>query len=382
VNAVPLWLESDAIQKLLSLLVNRLDAADLRGSAKTQSVALNEKSWPALYQTPLESDKEELWCQVLQLSKWGWMQVKPEAALRSGSGYGLLPRLTILNEREIRHAIGRPERLRSSAERWREAVTMHLNAPDDAKRLAGEFCIDMIGRSMVEVVQQLNRLPELATQPMLLREASAQLFWGMSKVLDKRQGLVAAVLGVPECPFAESPIQMQVFLPHGDFESVLFIENQMSFEQATRSKSSTFKGLALVFASGFKGSARRLRGQASVYYSQRGELASAARTRFEEWLSGNSVNSTAPVHFWGDLDWSGMRILSAMRVSFPDLTAWQPGYLPMRDALLRGEGHSPEASDKGGQVPLTETGCAFADRYLLPAMVDWCKFMDQEVFTL
>jgi hypothetical protein len=235
---------------------------------------------------------------------------------------------------------------------------------------------------MVEVVQQLNRLPELAAQPMLLREASAQLFWGMSKVLDKRQGLVAAVLGVLDCPFAESPIQMQVFLPPGDFESVLFVENQMSFEQATRSTSGTFNGMALVFASGFKGSARRLRGQASLYYSQRGELASTARARFEEWLTGDTVSATASAHFWGDLDWSGMRILCAMRGPFPDLTAWQPGYVPMRDALLRGEGHSPEASDKSGQVPLAETGCSFADSHLLPAMVAWHKFMDQEGFTL
>ncbi|MES2258917.1 MAG: hypothetical protein V4724_10380 [Pseudomonadota bacterium] len=381
-KAAPLWLESDAIRQLLSLLVDRLDAADQRGSAKMQPVALNDKSWPALYRTPFESEKEELWGQVSELCRWGWMQVKPEAALRSCSGYALSPRLTVLNEKTVRQAISRPERVRSSVERWREAVSTHLNAPDDAKRLAGEFCIDMPDRSMVEVVQRLNRLPELAAQPLLLREVSARLFWGMSKVLDKRQGLVAAVLGVPECPFVESPIQMQVFLPPGDVDSVLFIENQMSFEQATRSASGTFKGQALVFASGFKGSARRLRSQASVYYSQRGELASAARERFEEWLTRDTVSSMVPAYFWGDLDWSGMRILYAMRCSFPGLTAWQPGYIPMRDALLRGEGHSPEASDKGGQVPLIETGCAFADSHLLPAMVTWHKFIDQEVFTL
>lgn len=381
-NAPPLWLESEAIRQLLSLLVDRLDAADQRGSAKSQSVALTDKSWPALFHTPFESEKEELWGQVSELCRWGWMQVKPEAALRSRSGYALLPRLIVLNEKTVRQAIGRPERLRSSVERWREAVTTHLNASDDAKRLASEFCIDLPDRSMVEVVQQLNRLPELAAQQMLLREASARLFWGMSKVLDKRQGLVAAVLGVLECPFAESPIQMQVFLPAGDFESILFVENQMSFEQATRSTSGAFKGLALVFASGFKGSARRLRGQASVYYSQRGELASTARERFEGWLTGDTVSSKASVHFWGDLDWSGMRILCAMRGSFPDLAAWQPGYLPMCDALLRGEGHSPEASDKSGQLPLTETGCAFADSHLLPAIVARRKFLDQEVFTL
>jgi hypothetical protein len=54
----------------------------------------------------------------------------------------------------------------------------------------------------------------------------------------------------------------------------------------------------------------------------------------------------------------------------------------MREALLREDGHSPEASGKSGQVPLTEMGCAFADSHLLPAIIAWHKFMDQEVFTL
>lgn len=381
-KTAPLWLESDGIRQLLDMLVDRLDAADQRGSGTTQSIALSEKTWPALYRAPLESQKEELWERVIELCRWGWVKPKPEGATRSRSGYAMAPRLIVANEPAVRVAIGRLERVRSSVERWREAVSAHLNAADDVKQAVSGFCIDMPDRSMAEVVQQLNRLPELAQQSMLLREASARLFWGMSKVLDKRQGLVAAVLGLAECPFPESPIQMQVFLPADEFEGILFIENQMSFEQATRSTSGAFKGLALVFASGFKGSARRLRGQASVYYSQRGELAGAARARFEGWLSGDGVSPGTPVHFWGDLDWSGMRILCAMRASFPDLGAWQPGYTPMRAALLRGEGHSPEAADKSGQMPLSETGCAFADRELLPAMASCGKFVDQEVFTL
>lgn len=378
----PLWLESDAIRQLLDLLVDRLDAADQRGSAKTQSVALTDKSWPALYRAPFESHKEELWGQLTELCRWGWLQVKPDAAARSRSGYALAPRLSVLEEGAVRMAVGRPERLRSSVERWRDAVSTHLDASDEVKQVVGDFCIDMPDRSMVDVVSQLNRLPELAKQPMLLREASARLFWGMSKVLDKRQGLVAAVLGLPECPFPESPIQLQVFLPSSGFDAVLFIENLMTFEQATSSTSGAFKRLALVFASGFKGSAQRLRlpEKSSLYYSQRGELDGSARTRFECWLQTGDPD--LPVHFWGDLDWSGMRILRAMRSSFPSLTAWEAGYGPMRQALLRGEGHSPEAAEKQGQQVLLQTGCLYADAELLPTIAQHGKFVDQEVFSL
>lgn len=55
---------------------------------------------------------------------------------------------------------------------------------------------------------------------------SSQLFWGMSKVLDKRQEFVAALLGVDECPLPESPIQLQA-PPLAGYRGALFIENLM-----------------------------------------------------------------------------------------------------------------------------------------------------------
>jgi Uncharacterized protein conserved in bacteria C-term(DUF2220) len=168
--------------------------------------------------------------------------------------------------------------------------------------------------------------------------------------------------------------------PLGD--SVLFIENQITFERATWSTSPVFSRLALVFASGFKGSSQRLRTpqSVSIYYSQRGELDGAGRNIFETWLG--ALGGDLPVYFWGDLDWSGMRILRAMRGSFPQLRAWEPGYVRMRNSSLQGAGHSPEAADKKGQLPLLDTGCSYADAQLLPALRAQRKFLDQELFAL
>ena len=234
---------------------------------------------------------------------------------------------------------------------------------------------------MDEIVQQLNRLQSFSDQPMLLREVSAQLFWGMSKVLDKRQGLVAGLLGMDECPFPESPIQLQVYLPVGGYSSVLFIENLMTFEQACRAVDKTFAGLALVYASGFKGSAKRLRmpGGCSLYYAGTGALGGEIKLLFEEWLFG-SADPASPVYFWGDLDFSGMRILAAMRSTFPRLTAWEPGYALMLQELLDGRGHSPEAAEKAGQRPIERTGCLYADQQLIPALKIQGRFVDQELF--
>lgn len=375
----PLWLITKGIRELLNLLVDRLDSAEQRGSATSQSIALTEKTWPTLNALPFESRKEELWEHVIEMCRWGWLQVKPASALKSASGYALAPRVTVLNVTAIREAVNRPERIKSSVERWRNAVDTGLDASDAVKRAVGEFCIDMPDHSMDEVVPQLNKLKSFADHPMLLREVSAQLFWGMSKVLDKRQGLVAALLSMDECPFPESPIQLQVYLPVGGYSAVLFIENLMTFEQACRAAEKSFEGLALVYASGFKGSAKRLRmpGGCSLYYAGTGALGGEIKLLFEKWLFGNA-DTANPVHFWGDLDFAGMRILAAMRSTFPCLTAWEPGYALMLQELQAGRGHSPEAAEKAGQRPIERTDCLYADQHLIPALRMQGRFVDQE----
>lgn len=376
------WIKSPAIQSLLNKLVDRLDSAEARGSASTLSIALNSSTWPTLYQAPLESDKEYLWEQILVLVNEGWLQVTPPAATRSVAGYDLQPRVKVLDIEVVRQATGRQERPRTAAERWREAIDVHLEAPAEVKKAAGDYCIDMPDRGMPEIVAKLNTLKSLAGTPLLLREVSSRLFWGMSKVLDNRTGLVAALLGMDECPFPESPIQLQVYLPQGGFNAVLFIENQMSFEQATRSSNPAFAKLALVYASGFKASAARLRNPeaVSLYFSHKGELGGECVDYFSSWLF--SKNISMPVWFWGDLDWSGMRILVAMRNNFSAMQAWQPGYDQMLQSLLDGHGHSPEAADKRGQRPLDTVECPYADGQLLVALKSLGKFVDQEHFAL
>lgn len=373
---------SQEVLRFLERLVDRLDAAEQRGASKAQSVPLNSRVWPELVSASYESDKEVLWEGARRLHAKGWIRLIPEAAAHSVAGYAQDVRVSVLNGTEVRAAVGRPERLKSVVERWRDAVNEHLDGPDEAKQGAGAYCIELARHTMPEVVRQLNELHRLKDQPLLLREVSARLLWGMSKVLDGRQGLVAAVLGRPECPFPESPVQLLVQLPDSELKGVLFIENMMSFEQAARSKSAQRENLALVFASGFKGSAQRLRsnGGASVYYSPRGPVSPERREVFESWLFAKSEE--LPAFFWGDLDWSGMAILRALRNSIDGLRAWQPGYEPMLACLLSGRGHSGDTADKLGQMTVEITGCTFADGRLLPALRNLGEFVDQEMFTL
>ncbi|WNO03945.1 Wadjet anti-phage system protein JetD domain-containing protein [Rhodoferax mekongensis] len=372
------WLHSPAIQQLLHKLVDKLDAAEGRGSASPLALSLNEASWPALYKANFESEKETLWEQVLQLQRAGWIQISPAQATKSSQGYDANPKIKCVNVDAIRLATSRLERPKTAIERWRSIINEHLDASDEAKLAAGNYCIDLADHPMVDVVQQLNRLKDLQAEPLMLREVSAKLFWGMSKILDSRTGLVNAILGTDECPFPETPVQLQVFLPKGGFNAVLFIENQLSFERAIRSDNKNFSKLALIYASGFKGSAVRLRevNTASIYLSTLGEKTPLSLEFFESWLFGKNMQVES--YFWGDLDWSGIRILASLRTSFPDLKAWTAGYDELLKLQNMGDGHSPGESNKLGQRRIESTGCLYTDTILIPALTQKQSFVDQE----
>jgi hypothetical protein len=131
----------------------------------------------------------------------------------------------------------------------------------------------------------------------------------------------------------------------------------------------------LIFCSGFRGAARRLRepGGASLYYTRNSPDASIAA--FETALF--SIRDV-PTFFWGDLDYSGMAILASLRSSFPQAQAWQPGYEPMLTRLVSKDGHSPAESGKERQRPVDRTGCTYADETLIPALRAHGCFVDQE----
>lgn len=378
-NQLPGWVGSPVVQELLHALVDRLDSAQTRGSASVRTVPLNKIVWPSFYDQPFESDREALWQQARELATFGLIVLTPERAARAATGYDMSPRIGVVDAARLRAAVGRPERLKTASELWREAVYEHLQGDESTKKVVSGYCIELEGHAPASIVQRLNELRRQAQTPgLLLRELSARLFWGMSKVLDDRERLVAAVLGVDECPFPASPIQLQVTLPRGQSAGVLFIENAMTFEKAMRSTAAEYDSLALVFASGFKASAKRLRNPegASLFYSRRGCMEPGELAAFEHWLfQGKEM----PVYFWGDLDWSGMRILATLRDTFGDVAAWKPGYAPMREHLVAGGGHRPEAAEKRGQQPLAATGCAYADRQLVP-FLDSLGFVDQELF--
>ena len=72
-----------------------------------------------------------------------------------------------------------------------------------------------------------------------------------------------------------------------------------------------------------------------------------------------------------------MQILKSLRSRFEDLRAWQPGYEPMLTHLRNFGGYGTAVVEGKGQVDPGQTGCAYADSVLLPAIREFGQ-MDQE----
>jgi hypothetical protein len=202
------------------------------------------------------------------------------------------------------------------------------------------------------------------------------LFAGDSKRLDGREELVLELF--PDLPLKPRALVIAVKLPKV-CRGVLFIENQDTYALALSGSLPETRGLALVYAAGFRGGAERIRERKAALLHYNGN--NTDRTAFESWWFEPSASPPGPVNFFGDLDFSGMGILASLRQRFGEVNAWQAGYRPLLERIRNQGGHSAEAADKQLQIDPGTTGCPYADGVLLPAIREH-GFIDQEVFNV
>jgi hypothetical protein len=245
---------------------------------------------------------------------------------------------------------------------WRRTIERYAAAFRDAGAALVSQRIVIEDRSADEVVAALARAAQI-TVPMTLRQLSATLFWGDSKVLDDRGELVAALL--PHLEIRDRPLVIAAHLP-AVCGGVLFVENQDTYTAAAAGLPAEARDLALVYAAGFRGSASRVRSRSGSLLHYAGTGRGDWVQRFESWWYDGGPE-LGPCWFWGDLDFAGMQILKALRGRFEGLGAWPPGYEPLRVQLEAGGGYGVR-DDAQGQVDPVATGCDYADSVLLPAI--------------
>ena len=209
-------------------------------------------------------------------------------------------------------------------------------------------------------------MAEHLDQQRTLREISARCFQGDSKFLDQRLELLQRLFGDRVANIQPRPLLLTAWAP-SDFTQLLIVENQDSFLRLVDNPPADY---ALLYSGGFRASADRLISEHTrfAFLSGSDDLGFQQRWR----------DDTFPMYFWGDLDFAGMGILKALRITLPQLVCWQPGYAPMQAMLERGGGHTYQQTRKSGQADPGATGCVYADDVLLPLLRATQRGLDQE----
>lgn len=380
-------LSSPLAGRILHKAIDLLDKLGPEARKRAPSIALDNGTAPEIFLADSSADRELAWHILEVLEAEGVGTIRFGLARRHGAREDRKPRFEIVlsagNEERLRAFYCRARPGPSYGQQWRVLVgASTLSTP--AKAVLAESPIAVEGRSASEVLDRFLSVQKIdrTASALFLREVSSRVFWGNSKVLDGRADIVAALFDSDECPFQEQPIHLTIYLRHR-YTQILFIENKTTFERCiiaaggVSAGSLPLDGLALVFASGFVGSARRLRtpGGSRLFFNLDDVGHASLIDAFTSAFYSSADVATA---FWGDLDYAGMAILGRLRATFPSATAWQPGYSAMLAQLEAGEGHLPEEARKSGQRPIASTGCAFADDVLLPALAKHGRFVDQE----
>lgn len=381
---------------LLKLATRLLNKADRSESARGARLKLDRQTAPELYDHVDVEALRRLQLLLDELCATGWVRLRLAKARDFAGWVDRNPQLELLDFEALAQWAGFQRR----ADQWNQQLLAHLvdhwmAAPgtDQPALLDYLLCNPLAALAEMAPTDALRSLGALqilctsgATMP--LREASARVFQGRSKVLDNRDELLR-LLGAEPRQFREAPIQLLVDIPAA-FDGALFVENLVTFEQMADQRRPAWSHQLLVYAAGFKGSARRLRTRQSCRLYVRashGETVAvdaagaaglaAGLAAVSAWLFGLSP---LPVRFFGDLDFAGLQILASLREVFPEAQAWRPGYGDLAERLSTGGGHLPEAASKERQIDPLQTGCAYADGVLLPLMRRVGRFVDQEAF--
>jgi len=377
--AKPRWLSDQlGIEKLLNNVIDKLN----KKPGSKPGFTLNKKTLPELFS---DAETVDLTWGMLQTLFSGDAQVfrfKKNKNNNSEDYEFIDARILFLPQAEgmLRLWLNRPA-VESEQQAWKRLVTDYAQYfPGDAHRLSARK-IDVVGKPYEDVLDGFVKLKHFLDTELTLRNLSALCFWQDSKFLDSREEML--VMLYPELKIKARAVLVSVYLPE-NIQGILFIENQDSYNQAIQGIPKAVENLALVYSAGFKLSAQRIRQQDGVSLHFHHESDEHVKAQFVDWWFEIEIDSVSaishwPVYFWGDLDFAGMDILLNLKLRFKTVQAWQAGYQPMLEILLRGEGHNPEATSKQGQKNISQTGCDYADEKLLPALLETNRFVDQEV---
>lgn len=378
----PIFIQEEPfIQKLLNRFLDKLERGDTR-----LSLTVQPKKYAQLF-TPLfdfnNPQADYLWRLIQSLDKdYHILSIrKPSKPLKPWQPAYEGVKLVFNPENEfiVREWLNRPS-VDAYTLIWQDALNKVMDSIEANAETLMEEPLRVPGYSAEELVHGLNLLGTTETKDHTLRELSARCFKGDSKFLEKRRYLLERYFPSVLHNAKLRSLLLNVHLPE-QIEQVMLIENQETFVAAVEGRVPELGNTALVYSGGFRGSASYARNaQAATFGYLQPDVGKHLRLQFESWWC-QQIQMDWPVWFWGDLDFSGMAILAALRHHFPTMQAWQPGYAPLLTALEQGHGHPFLQAQKEKQLDPGQTGCPYADQELLPALRRLEQAIDQEFAT-
>ncbi|WP_111641765.1 Wadjet anti-phage system protein JetD domain-containing protein [Marinimicrobium alkaliphilum] len=376
----PVWWQDEDVADFRALCLwalNQFERQRESDRARPLRRTLSAVNFPSLYDYLSAERREFLWQCMLEVSPGLFVLSNQKSLPDTPPDQPFTISFSEGAEARLRQWLDRPV-VSAELSAWQKAVRDWENSPD-WRELEGELPWADLGYSPEVVLAALSALADLPESTRLTwRQLSAQLFAGDSKYLDRplRQRWLLAKFPVLNTCIVPRPILCSAHLV-ARAQTVLIIENQDSFLHL-KSYAQRLRA-HLVYSHGFTGAAERIRERPIVDFSYSGDF--SQRDDFEtHWF--NASSRSLHMTFWGDLDYSGLAILSALRLRFPELEAWRPGYSPMLAEIRAGRGHRPDDAGKENQVcSFSASGCAYTDNELIPALARHGRFVDQEAVT-
>lgn len=250
------------------------------------------------------------------------------------------------------------------SEQWFESINNSKIADAKKEHLFKLKPIEYTGKSAKEIIDRIELYLNDYRKNDFVREVSAYIFFGHSKMLDNRQDFWELF------EIEQAPIQILI---HNESNSnkILFIENKQTFE-SMKLKEKIVNEYILVYLSGFMGTAMRLREKKYRAFYQ-------SNTQNHN-IDLNSIFDNQNLYsyfFWGDFDYAGLGIFLSLKKTFDSLEFWDIGYKKMIDMVKNNLGHTKTILKKENQnKPNLKERDILNNNYI--EIMDEFGFYDQE----
>src|SRR5690606_10727546 len=303
----PKWLSDEPIiHQILNKFLDRLDKRPEHEANQLRSIPLNEKEAPNLFHPIDKDDPEQTWQFLQSLEQQGILRISRAKAKSFEPEYlNAKVHLQLESVPIIRRWLNRPHPSQRK-HLWHEWVQQYANFFPGSTELLAAKPIEHSSFNTEEVLQGLAQVGQFLNQDLYHTQISALCFKGDSKFLNSREELLECLYPGYSSLIRLRPVLLQVALC-ADPQGILFIENEDCFLQATQGRYPHIENLVLVFASGFRSSATRIRQPGGVQFFYAPDRNGQIELFENYWL--NRVPQNWRLFFWRDLDFSGMTIL-------------------------------------------------------------------------